>query len=192
MRRSLARNVLGLLLASALGLATTGCAKDPTELILTLTVDGTPPRPITSLEIKLDAAGVKTSRLFAALAYAPADASVAPFTFPVRIRYLIPNEAIRGVVDVTVEGSDPTVSAAVVAAGMGQGVVQDHKTTTAAVALQVITSPGAGGAGGAGGAEGGGGEDGAGGAGGAAEGGGGESGAGGATEGVGGASGSAP
>jgi hypothetical protein len=77
MRRSLERNVFGLMLASALGLAV-GCAKDPTELILTLTVDGTPARPITAFKVTLDAAGVKTSRGFVAIALAPADADIAP------------------------------------------------------------------------------------------------------------------
>lgn len=156
MRRSLERNIFGLVLASALGLAV-GCAKDPTELILTLTVDGTPARPITAFKVTLDAAGVKTSRGFVALALAPADADIGSFTFPATIRYLIPSGTIGGVVDVSVEGgdSDPITSATLLATGTGQALVQDQKTTSATIALDLISPPNNGGNGGAGGAGGG-------------------------------------
>jgi hypothetical protein len=150
MRRSLGRTVLGLTLASALALGT-GCAKDPTELVLTVTLDGTPARPITSFEVTLDAAGVKTSRLFEALGPLPADAYVPPFVFPATIRYLVPNGGIRGVVGVTVNGSDPLTNTAVLATGTGEALVQDHKTTSATIALNTVAPPDDGGGGGAGG-----------------------------------------
>jgi len=165
-RRSLSRTSLGL--AFALGL-TASCAKDPTELILTVTLDETPARAITAFKVTLDAAGVRTSRSFVAVALAPADADIAPFGFPATVRYVIPSDTIQGAVDVTVDGgdTDPITSMTLLATGTGQALVQNHKTTTATIALALVTPPpGNGGAGGAGGAAGAGGGTGAGGAGG--------------------------
>lgn len=133
---------LGLVSLLALAFApATGCAKDPTELFLTATLDGTPARPITSLKVTLDAAGLKTSRDFAALGAVAADADVAPFMFPAALDYLISIDAIRGVVDVTIEGSDPLTDATLLAKGSGQALVQAHKTTTATIALELVAPP---------------------------------------------------
>jgi len=178
MRRSLtgstARTIGGLTLTCLLGLGT-GCAKDPTELVLTLTLDGTPVRPVTAFKVTLDAAGTKISKGFVALALAPADADIAPFGFPATIRYLIASGTIDGVVDVTVDGgdTDPITNATLLATGTGQALVQVNKTTAATIALSAVTPPDNGGNGGAGagGAAGAGGDGGGGGPGGAGAGG---------------------
>ena len=139
--------------ASALSLGA-GCAKDPTELVLTLTLDGTPARPITAFKVTLDAAGTKISKGFVAVALAPADADIAPFGFPATIRFLIASGTVDGVVGVTVDGgdTDPITSANLLATGTGQALVQTHKTTAATIALAAVMPPDNGGNGGAGGA----------------------------------------
>jgi hypothetical protein len=116
------------------------CAKNPTELVMTVTIDATPSKPITSLAVTLDASGNRTGRNFAALGPIPADAHVAPFTFPTIIDFLIANDAdsIVGNVAITIEGSDPLSSDTVLARGVGAAVVNHAARATAEVAMMVI------------------------------------------------------
>jgi hypothetical protein len=123
----------------ALALALAGCAKDPTELYITVSLDGTLARPITSLMVTIDAAAGQTSRPFASLAAVPADASlyVAPFAFPTFLDYTIARDAtaISGEVTVTVEGRDPFTDDTLLAHGVAMATVAPGKTTTTAVTL---------------------------------------------------------
>lgn len=130
-------------LALALTCAVAGCAKDPTELYIVVSLDGTPARPVTSLSVALDVPGSHIARLFAALGAVPADADVAPFTFPAAVDYLIPNDAnaIAGDVTVTVEARDPLTDDTLLAHGMAMATVARGKTTATAVALTLDAPP---------------------------------------------------
>ena len=131
--------------ALALACALAGCAKDPTELYITVSLDGTPARPITSLLVTIDAAAGQTSRPFASLGAIPADANlyVAPFAFPTLLDYTIASDAtaISGAVTVTVEARDPFTDDTLLAHGMAMATVARGKTTTTAVALTLDAPP---------------------------------------------------
>lgn len=118
-----------------------GCAKDPTDLIVAVSLDGTPARPITSLEVTIDAPDGSVSRPFASLGAVPADADVAPFTFPTYVDFLISNDAIAGTVTVTVRARDPLTDDTLLAHGMGMATVARGKTTAVGVALTLDAPP---------------------------------------------------
>jgi hypothetical protein len=130
-------------LAFALACAAAGCAKDPTELLITVSLDGTSARPITSLDVTLDAPGGRVARRFASVGAVPDDADVASFAFPAYLDYLISNDAtaISGAVTVTVEARDPLTADTLLAHGMGMATVVRNKTTATTVALTLDAPP---------------------------------------------------
>lgn len=131
--------------ALAVACAVAGCAKDPTELYITVSLDGTPARPITSLYVTLDVPDTRIARPFASLGAFPPDANldVAPFMFPASLDYLIPSDAtaIAGEVTVTVEARDPFTDDTLLAHGMTVATVAHGKTTATAVALILDAPP---------------------------------------------------
>ena len=132
------------MLAVPLVMAFTGCAKDPTELYIAVALNEPPPRVITSLSVTLEGTGAVLARDFAYLGTLPPDANgdVAPFVFPVILDYQIPGDApLGGLVNVTVQGTDPLIDDTVLASGTGAATIARGKTTTTSVTLTLTTPP---------------------------------------------------
>ncbi|HEX2660434.1 MAG TPA: hypothetical protein VHU40_19270, partial [Polyangia bacterium] len=100
----------GFGLLAALALA--GCAKDPTEIIVTIDADPAVTAPITSLAAYVsDATGAQLGGgMFISLATPPADAQVAAFYFPAQLQIALASSAAAGDVSISIEGSDPTTA----------------------------------------------------------------------------------
>ena len=128
-------------LAASLALA--GCAKAPTEIIVTVTADPAVTRPITSMAAYVtDTAGLLLGGgMFISLATPPADAEVASFYFPAQLQIALKSNAAAGEVGILIEGSDPTTDGAVIARGEGAGTVAPETTTQGAVTLLAVAPP---------------------------------------------------
>jgi hypothetical protein len=124
-------------------LALAGCAKAPTEILVTVSVDPAVVLPITSLTVTVTDAkgGLLGGGSFAALALAPADAEAASFYFPVQLQVGLPGNVATGDVGILIEGSDPTTDGVVIARGMGAGSVAPQTTMQGTVTLLAVAPP---------------------------------------------------
>ena len=124
-------------------LALAGCAKAPTEILVTVSVDPAVVLPITSLTVAVsDANGSPLGGgSFAALALAPADAVAASFSFPVQLQVGLPSNVATGDVGILIEGSDPTTDGVVIARGVGTGSVAPQTTMQGTVTLLAVAPP---------------------------------------------------
>ena len=132
--------ILGMGLAL---LALAGCAKAPTEILVTVSADPAVIVPITALTVAVTDAngGFLGGGSFAALALAPADAVAASFYFPVQLQVGLSGNVAAGDVGILVEGSDPTTDGAVVARGVGAGSVAPQTTMQGTVTLLAVAPP---------------------------------------------------
>jgi hypothetical protein len=124
-------------------LALVGCAKAPTELLVTVLADATVILPVTSLSIEVtDATGNHLKGgTFISLAAPPPDAFVAAFAFPATLQVALPSNAPIGEVFIVVEGSDPTTTPYVLARGIGAGTVAPETTMQGTVTLTAVPLP---------------------------------------------------
>jgi len=131
----------GLGLVASLALA--GCAKAPTEIIVTVAADPAVTLPITSMFVDVtDGAGLHIGGgMFISLATPPADAEVAAFYFPAQLQVALTSDAAAGDVGILIEGSDPTTDGVVTARGLGTGTVAPETTTQGAVTLLAVAPP---------------------------------------------------
>jgi hypothetical protein len=125
------------------GGALSGCAKDPTEILITVSADSSLTLPVTSLAVSVtDPAGRSLGGgVFIYLAAPPAGAPVAPYVFPATIQVALSSDAPAGDVAITVEASDPTTTDYVLARGVGAGTVAARSTTQGAVTLTAVAPP---------------------------------------------------
>ena len=124
--------------AMSLATVTAGCAKDPTELLLTVSVDSTVTQQITSILVTVNGATGGTSHIFQSLAAPAADAFIPAFYFPTSLDLLITKDGVAGDAQIVVEASDPTISDTVLARGALAATITAAKTTTASVVLTAV------------------------------------------------------
>ena len=129
--------------ATLAGGALSGCAKDPTEILITVSADATLTLPVTSLAVSVtDSAGtILGGGMFVYLAAPPAGADVAPYVFPATIQVALLSDARAGEVAITAEASDPTTTDYVLARGVGAGTVAPRSTTQGTVTLTAVAPP---------------------------------------------------
>ena len=120
---------------------TFGCAKDPTEVLLTVGVDTTVTQQITSLLVTLSWPTGTTSRVYQSLGAPAADADIPQFYFPALLDILLTADGVSGETQILVEGSDPTISDTVLANGTVTVPVASDKTTTTSVVLTAVPPP---------------------------------------------------
>src|SRR5512144_2190163 len=104
MKLKTAMRGLGLLAALAL----TGCAKSPTEMIVTVQADPAVTLPITSMAVSVRTAAdlYLGGGMFISLATPPPDAEAAAFYFPAQLQVSLASDSPAGDVSILIEGSD--------------------------------------------------------------------------------------
>jgi hypothetical protein len=139
MKLKTAMQGLGLLAALALD----GCAKAPTEMIVTVQTDPAVTLPITSMAVSVTGAAEQYlgGGKFISLATPPADAEVAAFYFPAQLQITLASDSPAGDVSILIEGSDPTTDGVVTARGVGTGTVTPQATTQGTVTLLAVAPP---------------------------------------------------